>query len=225
MQTPRTLLFLASALLLPPLLGAAAAQDIKKPSGGPPPFDQLFNRTVGWVLDLDEVRTDLKLSREDVAKLEERLEQAMAPVRKKYDEEIAKLNGLSEADQHKQLIQINKRYEPEAVNLFVSVLSADQGKRLRQILLHSKGPFLFAEPEVQKTLKLTEEQKAKLVMFEKEATRERQDMIRQTKREDIRLHRAVKARWKAKILAIFTPEQKKLWDDLAGPPFKLPFEP
>ena len=93
--------------------------------------------------------------------------------------------------------------------------------------MQQQGAFAFADPEVQKTLKITDEQKEKIKAINEDAQKARQEARpagggrpspeAQKKLADLQKET------KEKIDAVLTTEQKKAWKEMTGEPFEVQF--
>jgi hypothetical protein len=132
-----------------------------------------------------------------------------------------------------KLQQLGKEVD-EAIN---GILSAAQGRRLREISLQLRGGHALSDPDVEKALKLTMDQKAKLQEIQQEAMKEMQKVGLQAMGDAARggpnpaafqkasgqLAEKMKALWNDlgnRQLEVLTSEQKDEWQKLTGEPLK-----
>lgn len=108
-----------------------------------------------------------------------------------------------------------------------SVLTRDQIRRLRQIALQRQGPLAFREADVIAALRLTLEQRDQIHAIEAETFFVRGDSgrhnpagpgSRRTSDEQIRAAMD-------RILNLLTPEQRRIWRDMTGEPYRGPLIP
>ena len=96
-----------------------------------------------------------------------------------------------------------------------SILTAVQGRRLRQIALQSEGPAAFREPEVVEALGLTPDQRVRIRAIEEEALFRQIREIRSGKSSDSAGTPALD-----RIAALLTPDQVLRWHALTGEPIR-----
>jgi 2'-5' RNA ligase len=82
------------------------------------------------------------------------------------------------------------------------------------------GIGVFADPEVQKALKLTDEQKTAMKKIADEARKELEG-LGGLKPENFLKARAIQKQSFEKAVTLLTEDQKKAWKDLLGKPFEL----
>jgi Spy/CpxP family protein refolding chaperone len=118
------------------------------------------------------------------------------------------------------------------------LLTPEQRRRLKQIQVQALGPAAWDDPAVQKALQLTDDQKAVIKTARDEARAKLceqrpaarggppsrggpdQKALRLREREWAAAYRALQDR----IVALLTPEQKKRWRELTGPPVRFRVE-
>jgi RNA polymerase sigma factor (sigma-70 family) len=117
------------------------------------------------------------------------------------------------------------------------MLSAEQGRRLREVTLQLRGGHALNDADVVEALKLTKDQKAKLQEIQREAMREMQDVAFQAMGDAVRggfnpaafqknsgrVAEKMQELWKEqgdRMLEVLTSEQKDEWRKLTGEPFK-----
>ncbi len=173
----------------------------------------------GMLLRNEGVQKELKLDKEQVEKATEALQKVFA----KYQDSFANFREMSEADRQKLLKTMND----DTMKVVAEVLKPEQVKRLKQIVLQQGGADAFNDPDAQKSLKLTDEQKSKIKTITEDAgkeirglfqggggfseeTRKKMDSIRKDSLE--------------RITALLTADQKQSWKELTGEPFEVKFE-
>src|SRR5215472_6741883 len=108
----------------------------------------------GAMLQNESVQKELKLTDEQKTKLREALEK----VRDNHKDDLAKLRDLSNEERQKLLRTVAE----ESQKAIAGVLDEKQMKRFKQIGWQASGANALNDPDVQKTLKLSDEQKKKL---------------------------------------------------------------
>jgi hypothetical protein len=169
-----------------------------------------------------DVHKELKLTEDQAAKAREVAQSLF----KKSKDEFAKLKDLTPEQRRLKFQELNKNTEMEIDKSLKDVFTADQLKRLKQLDLQWRGTSAFLDPEIQKSLKLTDQQTAKLKAINNdvgsEMTKARKDGKAppkevMTKMEELRRDGLKKA------AAMLTPDQAKAWKELAGEPYEFRF--
>jgi type II secretory pathway component GspD/PulD (secretin) len=152
----------------------------------------------------DSVRTELNITDEQIAKLEE-LSQSSSPDR-------SRLREMSSEERTKFFAENQKKSEEQ----LKTILKVGQYTRLQQLSLQRRGPSVLLQDEMATEFKITDTQKEKL----EEAAQQRRDAFRNAFRDGLseEERNRVSAEWNEKMLAVLAPEQKQLWDGKVGPP-------
>jgi len=169
------------------------------------------------------VQKDMKLSEEQIGKVQDTLAASM----EKHRDEFQALRDVPREERQAKTAALSKMINDE-VKKGLS-LSDEQSKRFEQIELQARGLQAYLDPTVAGKLKLTEDQTSKireLAMgafrggagaFNKDASKEEraeaQKKAAATRRENI-----------AKVQAMLTDDQKKAWKDLTGEPVEIQFQ-
>ena len=124
---------------------------------------------VAFLLNNDSVKKELKIDEDQGTKITE----AIAKVREKHQEERAALRDLDPAEQRTKMTALNAVISKETFAALSNVLKPEQTKRLKQIELQQAGVAAFAMEDVQKALKLTDDEKDKIKTIAKD---EREEM-------------------------------------------------
>jgi len=171
------------------------------------------------ILLAPNVQKDLKLSDEQVGKIQDTLQE----VREKHADDFAGLRDLSPEERQEKMSALNKTIGGELKKALA--LSPEQSKRFDQISLQSRGIMAFSDPAVAGKLKLTDEQKSKVReiaeasrgqrgAFNKDASQEEREAARkkfaETSKENM-----------SKVLATMSDDQKKAWKELTGEPIEI----
>lgn len=166
---------------------------------------------LGPLLSNPDVQKELKLSEEQVGKLKD----ALGKVIEKYKDDFAKLQQLSPEEQQKKLMAINEEHKKAVAG----TLDAKQWKRYKQIQWQSDPLGSFQDPDLQKELKLSDEQKKKLDGIFTDAGKKMQEMSRsrETTRESFQ---AFLKDVDKKANEVLSEEQQKNLKELKGPPFQ-----
>jgi hypothetical protein len=175
----------------------------------------------------EDVQADLQLSAEQILKAKEIVHAIRQSHRKEFD--AALQDPASASNRRPTIAAILQSISRQSLARFEGPLRPEQITRLKQIELQERGVQALAAPEVEKSLHLTAEQKAKLA----EIAREFDSAVHPTlggaaKQKDssavLRHMLETRRRLMDKAVAILTPEQKKTWSTLAGPPFDFKIE-
>lgn len=169
-----------------------------------------------YLLQTPAVLDDLKASAEQRVRLLEVTERREPP---------RAFRELSRQEQRQRTLVVAREHEA-ALN---SILSATQLQRMRQIALQCLGWRAFREPDVEKALKLTAEQRERLRVIEAEAfrgfgfggERSRSESTKSEVMKPESFEERVKATMQ-KMLAVLTLEQLKTWQNLTGKPYRGP---
>jgi Spy/CpxP family protein refolding chaperone len=169
------------------------------------------------------VQKELKLTDEQVSKLKD----ALAKVRENHKDDVAKLKDLSKEERREQGTKVFRAISEESNKAIAGILETKQLKRLKQIELQRSGYRAFINPEVQKSLKLTDEQKDKLKTIAEDAGKQMRE-LRQGGKIDAEGRKKLAEltkETKEKVVGVLTDEQKKSWKEMTGEPFEVKFEP
>ena len=156
------------------------------------------------------VRDDLKLTGREARRINEFTEQQW-----KKEQEVEAIADEKERDRRfDEMTREDERFLGE-------ILKPEQKKRLDQITLQVAGLLWISRPEVAAALKLTDEQKEKVVELQKAARKEMEELLYSEKRRDRQAElRAHQEACKQRILELLTDEQEAKYTELAGEPFR-----
>jgi Spy/CpxP family protein refolding chaperone len=219
----KTTLILGLALLL---AGPALAQrGGRGPGGGG-----------GGLVQNQSVQKELKLSEDQIQKVKE----AVDGIRSKHQEERTALRSLQGDERQEKSQELNKRVAEETKQALAGILSAEQSKRLKEITLQQEGARAFNGEEVQKALKLTDDQKDKIKTINEDAAKDMRELFPQGGRrggggggappdpavmkERMTKVAALRKENLEKVTSVLTDDQKKAWKDMTGAPFEVKFE-
>jgi len=176
----------------------------------------------GAFLMAPNVQKDMKLSEEQVGKVQETLRE----VREKHQDDFAALRDASEDQRAEKMRALNKATSEEIKKALA--LTDEQSKRFDQISLQTSGLQAFADPKVAEKLKLTGEQNSKIRelagagrrgggAFNKDASKEERAeafrKMQETQRENF-----------AKVQAMLTDDQKTAWKEMTGTPIVVEYQ-
>lgn len=160
------------------------------------------------------VQKELKLTPAQLGKLRV----ALVKMRQDHREDFAKLREASLV----QRMQIMRVIGEDARKAIGGVLNDKQMKRFKQILWQQGGFRALRDPEVQKELKITEEQRDKFREIAQDTLKQLRDLLQGGNADDAQegLQKIRKAA-REKAEAELTDEQKKTWTEMKGKPFEL----
>ena len=177
----------------------------------------------GMILRAENVQKDLKLSAEQIGKIDATLRS----VQEKHRDDFAALSDLEPRERMPKMISLNKAVT-EDLKKGLS-MTAEQAKRYDQISLQQRGLMAFADPTVVEKLKLTQDQRSQireiasaggagrggLAAFKNASAEEKKDAfrkMRETQRENMK-----------KVMAVLSDDQKTEWKELTGEPIEIQF--
>lgn len=203
MRTLRAMILSLTVLALA-TTGATSQEKQPRPGrgpvrGGPSAFGTIRQKSV-----MDE----LKLTGEQVDKLKE----AMTEMRDQL------LKFIEDGERAKAVALMKEREK----GLF-KILTPEQGKRLKEIVLQVHGVWAMTEPETAKALGITEEQQKKLRDLQEETEKQMNKLYSggaasrtEAQKKTVELHNSANE----KGLAVLTEEQRAKWKQMTGAPFK-----
>jgi hypothetical protein len=179
----------------------------------------------GNLLTNKSVQEELKISKEQ----KEKIDEAAKTVREKMQSAFQDFQGLSREEAQKKFQALTK--ETTEIMNKAADLTSTQKKRFAEIQLQQRertGPALFADEEIQKQLKLTDEQKEAIKTLLKETQdkirEETKDLDRQDFRKRFEIMQKVNTEAMGKVAAKLTKEQKETWTKMKGEKFEIKFE-
>lgn len=167
---------------------------------------------LGPILSNPDVKRELKLSEDQLAKLKTSLGKVM----EKYRDTFTKSQRLSSEEQQKIFKSLNE----DSHKAIAGVLDDKQMKRFKQIQWQLSGIDALQDPELQKDLKLSDDQKKKLESVFNEASKKMQDMIQRQERSREK-YEALAKDVDERANGVLTGEQKKSLKELMGPRFEM----
>jgi hypothetical protein len=174
-----------------------------------------------FIVFRDKVLEELKVSDEQKEKLlQHMMEQIM--------ETGPFLDSLTETgpEREKKLSEHRKHARETLEKHVKEVLQPAQLTRLRQVRLQQEGGFALGQDDVQKELKITQEQLKKFMAIVQDLQKKVEPLFKEAqsggKPDEIRPKIEQLRKDHAKELeAVLTDVQKKQWKELLGPPFEL----
>jgi hypothetical protein len=181
---------------------------------------------VKFLLDNKDFQKDLNLTEDQVKKATD----AADEVFKKHADDFKDLDFRSEEGRAK-MQEVNRAISKETAKAFEGILKPEQMKRLKQIELQGQlrfGVGAYNDAELQASLKLTDEQKAKIKTISDDLRKEREELFKdagmdpQKQREMRQKMQGLNKEASDKVNKVLTADQKKTLDDLKGEEFKFP---
>lgn len=195
------------------VVGQANAQGFRGGFGGP-----------GMLMANEGVQKELKVTDEQKGKLKELGDK----LRTKIQEEFGKLRDLKEEERREKGRELGRQLNEETYKALGEILQPEQLKRLKQIDWQQQGARAFGNPEIQKNLKITDEQKEKLKTIGEESGKKFGEIFQnaQGNREEAGKKMAeLRKETLEKTMGVLSDDQKKAWKEMTGEPFEVKFEP
>lgn len=183
--------------------GTAQAQQRQRP-GGPGGFG------IGpmFLLGQKSVQEELKLSDEQVKKIKELTE--------KQHESFQGLRDLSREELRTKMQEAAKAND----KAIAAILKPEQLKRVKQIGLQQRGAMVVNDPDVAKTLKITDEQKEKIKDIQTKAREAAGGGQRPDRSEEaIKKREEARKATNEKVMGVLTAEQKTKLKEMQGETF------
>ena len=190
----------------------------------------------GFLLQNPGVQKELKLSDDQVKKITETTES----IRDKHRDEFEALGKLEGDERREKGQELRKKVSEETQKALAEILKPEQNKRLKEITLQQEGARAFNDPEVQKALNLTDDQKEKIKTINEDAAKEMGDLFPPRGRrggggggappdpgafkERMTKMAAMRKETLDKATSVLNDDQKKTWKDMTGAPFEVKFE-
>jgi hypothetical protein len=181
------------------------------------------------LLNNKSVQEELKMDKDQIDKVKEALDK----VREDNKDDIAKLRDRNTSQEERA--EIGKKISEANQKAIAGILKADQEKRFKQIQHQQQGLRVFQDADVEKALKLTDDQKEKIKAVGDDLQKDLRalnpggggrggrggrggDPETQKKRQALQKEAMTNAK------KVLSDEQKKTLDDLTGKPFEIKFE-
>jgi hypothetical protein len=176
----------------------------------------------GMILRAENVQKDLKLSGEQIGKIDTTLRS----VQEKHRDDFAALSDLGPQERMPKMISLNKAVADD-VKKGLSMTSK-QAKRYDQISLQQRGLMAFADPTVVEKLNLTRDQRSQIrEIASAGGTGRGLDALKnasaEEKKDAFRKMRERQRENMKKVMAVLSDDQKKEWKELTGEPIEIQF--
>ncbi len=177
----------------------------------------------GMLIRNEGVQKELKLDGDQI----EKATAAVQKVQDKHADDRAKLQDLEGQERFEKMMALNQAISAETMKALEDVLKPEQIKRLKQIQLQQRGVDAFTDPEVEKALKLTSEQKEKIKTIAGDAAAQRRELFQPGGGADFQeMQKKMAALQKTameNVSALLHADQKQAWKDMIGQPFEVQF--
>ena len=177
---------------------------VAQPSGYPTPIYQM-----------NDVSKYLSLTPEQI----NRLNTQTADLQKRYADDYSKLNTLTPAERDRQLDEVNRRYSADWMKSSRDIFNDNQRNRYQQLQYQYGGFGTLNDPDVQKRLNLTDEQRNNLRQSIDWSSQQMQDINRlgSSDREKAeQAYRDYQRTYQERFNKFLTPEQQKTWQQMTG---------
>jgi hypothetical protein len=182
--------------------------------------------SAAFLLRNKSVQDELKIDADQAQKVQD----ALTKVRDDLKDEYAKFGRGSDASQEERAAARKKTGEAE-MKALAGVLKEDQIKRLHQIQHQLQGIAMFDDADVQKTLKLTDEQKDKIKDIQKDLRKEIETIFPPGEKPDFskfqenqKKVQGLQKEAMVNVTKTLNADQKKQVEELTGKPFEMKFE-
>jgi hypothetical protein len=152
-------------------------------------------------------------------------------LRAKQGEQFQKLQDLSQDERRAKMQELGQAMSLEIRKGLTDLLKPEQVKRFEQIQLQQAGVLgAPAMPRVLEALNLTEDQKSKLSTIQQEQREAMTELFQGgggggDRAAAIQKMTDLRKKGNDKAMAVLTDSQKSTWNELAGAPFEVKFEP
>lgn len=171
------------------------------------------------------VQKELKLDEGQIEKSTE----LVAETREKMMALGSQIGDLQGPERMTKMRELAKPIQDEALKTAGAFLKPEQLKRLHQIEIQQRGPSgALADAAIAKKLKVTPEQetKVKAIMAEmQEGMNELRAAAGQDRQAMMQKFTALRKETNAKVVALMSEEQQKMWKEMTGEPFEVVFQP
>ena len=136
------------------------------------------------------------------------------------------LAAVPEAEREKKQQEFREAASWSIGRLAAELLTPEQQRRLKEIVLQQEGPLALGQPEIAGALKLTDEQRTRFMAVIQEMQQRMQALQQKTrtgfKPEDVqREAAAIRRQQEGKVEALLSPEQRRQWKEMLGKPLAL----
>ena len=201
---------------------------------GGPGMPGQFGRGGGvmGLLQIREVRDELKISDEQIGKLTRLREDQDAARRDRGGFDFQGLRDLSDSEREARMREFQQEREKQSKateEKVREILTGEQFKRLKQIELQQQGTAALMRPDIGQALGITDDQRAKM-REASEGVRDKMRGLFENVRDMSEDERAglrdkmgkIRADSEKALMAVLTDDQKAKLKEVMGKPFDLP---
>ncbi len=144
----------------------------------------------------------------------------------RFGQDMNKLKGLNPDEKMKRVVTLAGPHYDEGMRQLRSFLKPAQVDRFDQILFQQRGPMAMLEPKIAQTLQINNEQAQKVAALVAEAqNQQKAAMSAEGKGSKAAMMKVESIANDAnqQAAALLSPEQKRTWERLVGPPFRPDF--
>jgi len=181
------------------------------------------------LLRREPVQKELNLTKEQA----EKIKSLFGGIEAVFRKHMGELRNLPQQEREAKMKELRKEAVVKleaAQKELPNILKPEQMERLKEIHLQQEGAFALRDPEIRKTLDLTEEQDGKIQKLLSQASEETVKVIKSLRnlpREEIGEKRAeaqkkvqqIREEAAKKVMETLTPEQKEKFEKMKGKPF------
>ncbi len=154
---------------------------------------------------------------------------AVKKVREAHRGDFDKLQGLEGQERFAKMQEVSKAVRHDTQKELAGILKPDQLKRLKEIELQQQGAQAFSDPDLQKELKLTDDQKEKIKTINEDARSEMRSIFQGAgqggdRQEMMKKMQALRKETLENSLAVLTKDQQAKYKEMTGKPFQVKFE-
>jgi len=161
------------------------------------------------LLRQEAVHEDLKLTPQEIQKIDEFCDKQWAKAKK-----IADLNESERDKKFEEMTRENEQFIDQT-------LTKEQRKRLDEITLQVAGLLWVTRDEVASKLDLSDEQKQKARQLQQTARNETEELLHATKAEQKQEElRELRRTSRERLMTLLTADQKEKWREMTGKPLR-----
>lgn len=194
----------------------AVTADAQPPGRGS--FSRFFAGRGHWLIDLEEVRKELRVT-DQQATLLDLLQEDLNEQRLAIREQDEGPRSADDRERQRQLEALLNRlteFDRQSESLIAVVVEPEQATRLSELFFQRDGVRAFERPEVAKKLQLTDEQKERLKSLRETFVENRPRGSTSQQRQEQR------EKEQAALRELLNDEQRTVWEKLIGEPFNFP---
>lgn len=179
----------------------------------------------GQLIMNKSVQEELKLDKEQA----EKATAAVRKVREDMKDDLAKVREQGTPPEERR--EIIKKVNDATDKSLADVLKPEQIKRLKQIQLQVQGPRVFMNPEVEKALNLTDDQKQDIQKTNQESFQKVRELFQDAQGDEEKMREArtkmtaMNKENMEKLTKSLKPEQQEKLKEMLGKPFEIKIEP